>query len=95
MKPRSKNDSWCHTASTRQTRKKIRRLTNKRHRREDERIIRREAETGLPYPYIRTLRRAVRCTHILVDADADSELVEAAKAWYIKAIQNLIKARRV
>jgi hypothetical protein len=50
MKPRSKSDSWCYTASTRPARKKVRRLTNKRRRGEDEKIIGREA-ASLPRQY--------------------------------------------
>ena len=40
MKPRVKNDSWCYTASRTGTRRKIKRLTRKRHRRDDRRLIR-------------------------------------------------------
>jgi hypothetical protein len=50
MKPRVKNDSWCYTVSTRPARENVRRLTNKRHRREEGKIIRREA-ASLPYQY--------------------------------------------
>lgn len=49
MKPRSKNDSWCYAASTRVARGKIRRLTNKRHRREEKKSIR--GASSFPYQY--------------------------------------------
>ncbi len=42
MKPRVKNDSWCYTVSRKEVRKKIKRLTRKRHRRDDKRVIRDE-----------------------------------------------------
>ena len=45
MKPRVKNDSWVYTASSSSIRKKIKRLKQKRHRRDDKAVT--EAEKGL------------------------------------------------
>jgi hypothetical protein len=50
MKPLSKNDSWRYTASKRPAREKVRRLTSKRRRRENEKFIKREA-SSLPHEY--------------------------------------------
>ena len=46
MRPRVKNDSWCYTASRRAARRKVRRLSNNRHRQGDEAMIRRMREEG-------------------------------------------------
>lgn len=42
MRPRVKNDSWCYTASRTAARRKVRRLSNKRHRQGDKALIRNE-----------------------------------------------------
>ncbi|MCL2009914.1 MAG: hypothetical protein FWG71_05135 [Synergistaceae bacterium] len=42
MKPRVKNDSWCYTASTTSARRKVKRLTRKRHRNCDRRLVKEE-----------------------------------------------------
>lgn len=44
MRPRVKNDSWCYTVSKTSSRRKVKRLTNKRHRQGDMRFMRREVE---------------------------------------------------
>ena len=41
-KPRCKNDSWCYTASKTSARKRVKRISNKQHRREDKLIINEE-----------------------------------------------------
>ena len=51
MKPRVKNDSWCYTTSKRAAREKVKRLTNKRHRRDNKRIINGEVR-GSPFCFI-------------------------------------------
>ncbi|MDR1622110.1 MAG: hypothetical protein LBS00_07030 [Synergistaceae bacterium] len=38
MKPRVKNDSWCYTASKTAARQRVKRLSAKRHRREDKKL---------------------------------------------------------
>ena len=38
-KPRSKIDKWCYTASKTSARNRIKRLTNKAHRRDDKKLI--------------------------------------------------------
>jgi hypothetical protein len=40
MKPRVKNDSWCYTASKTAARRRVKRLSVKRHRQEDRKILR-------------------------------------------------------
>jgi hypothetical protein len=42
MKPSVKNDSWCYTASKKAAREKVKRVSRKRHRRDDHKIIRAE-----------------------------------------------------
>jgi hypothetical protein len=42
MKPRLKNDSWCYTTSKRPARQKVKRISHKRHRRDDRDIIQTE-----------------------------------------------------
>ena len=42
MKPRVKNDSWCYTASTTSARRKVKRLTRKRHRDSDRKLVKKE-----------------------------------------------------
>ena len=44
MKPRVKNDSWVYTASKTSARRKVKRLSNKRHRQGDRTHIIREQE---------------------------------------------------
>ena len=44
MKPRVKNDSWVYTASKVKARKKVKRLSNKRHRQGDAKAILAEQE---------------------------------------------------
>ena len=39
MKPRVKNDSWFYTTSTTSARRKVKRLTRKRHRDSDRRLV--------------------------------------------------------
>lgn len=41
-KPRCKNDSWCYTASKTSARKRVKRISNKQHRRDDKLIINEE-----------------------------------------------------
>lgn len=41
-KPRCKNDSWCYTASKTSARKRVKRISNKQHRRGDKLIINEE-----------------------------------------------------
>ena len=45
MKPRVKNDSWCYTTSKRAAREKVKRLANKRHRRDNKKIINGETKS--------------------------------------------------
>lgn len=42
MKPRSKNDSWFYYGGSAPIRRRIRRISNKRHRRADKAVIRAE-----------------------------------------------------
>lgn len=42
MKPRAKNDSWWYPATKRASRRRVRRITNKRHRRADRKLIQKE-----------------------------------------------------
>ena len=42
MKARSKNDSWWYPAAGKASRRRIRRIANKRHRRADRKLIREE-----------------------------------------------------
>jgi hypothetical protein len=42
MKPRVKNDSWVYTVSRAKAREKVKRLSHKRHRRDDCRVIDKE-----------------------------------------------------
>jgi hypothetical protein len=58
MKPRVKNDSWCYTATNRSAREKVKRLSSKRHRREDKKIINGEAWAS-PYRYISKDRKYI------------------------------------
>lgn len=44
MKPRSKIDTWCYTLSNSKSRNKVKRITNKAHRREDKKIINKEID---------------------------------------------------
>ncbi|MBQ7545254.1 MAG: hypothetical protein IJT02_09980 [Synergistaceae bacterium] len=44
MKPRVKNDSWVYTASKTKTRRKVKRLSSKRHRQGDAKHIQTESE---------------------------------------------------
>jgi hypothetical protein len=53
MKPRVKNDSWCYTASKTAARQKVRRLTRKRHRQEDRKIIGGAKDSPLFYGFSR------------------------------------------
>jgi len=46
MKPRVKNDSWCYTASKRAAREKVKRLSNKRHRQNNKKIINGEVRSS-------------------------------------------------
>ena len=48
MKPRVKNDSWCYTTSKRAAREKIKRLSNKRHRQNNKKIINGEVKPSPP-----------------------------------------------
>ena len=47
VKPRVKNDSWCYTTSKRAAREKVKRLTNKRHRRDNKKIINGEGKLSV------------------------------------------------
>ena len=44
MKPRCKADTWCYTTSNSKSRNKVKRITNKIHRREDKKLINKELE---------------------------------------------------
>ena len=44
MKPRAKNDSWWYPAARKASRRRIRRIANKRHRRADRNLIQEEAK---------------------------------------------------
>ena len=43
-KPRTKNDSWFYYGASAPVRRRIRRLSNKRHRRADKGVIRAELD---------------------------------------------------
>ena len=42
MKPRAKNDSWRYPASKTPARKRVRRISNKRHRQADRKLMMKE-----------------------------------------------------
>lgn len=42
MKPRCKADTWCYTTSNSSSRNKVKRITNRIHRREDKKLIENE-----------------------------------------------------
>ena len=44
MRPRVKNDSWVYTVSKTNSRRKVKRLTNKRHRQGDQKFTSKELE---------------------------------------------------
>ena len=46
MKLRVKNDSWCYTVSNSSSRNKVKRITNKQHRRQDKKEIEKELNEG-------------------------------------------------
>jgi hypothetical protein len=67
MKPRVKNDSWCYTASKTAARRRVKRLSVKRHRQEDRKILREggnspcflsfEAKPGVKIQQVRATRK--------------------------------------
>ena len=46
MKPKVKNDSWCYTTSNSSSRKRVKRISNKQHRRKDKEEIKNELIEG-------------------------------------------------